>query len=342
MLNNTDWIIIAIALASATIALLFLRPQTRNRDIIRLRDLRNQAEQEQKQSSQWLTTLKLAAQQAGSLNEQAQQHAQSIEMHQAQCQAHYETSKELLEQSLETESELRQISTHLGERLKHIQTYWDEQLDDTVNTVQQIRDRLQTSLEQVETSLKRLQDQENLAQTLTEQLNEQYQEQNRTHDLTVRLSQELRSHLDLLVKESGHSLEYLRLSQQQNSQLTQHFETELADMEKQASEHFTQLYQSSDQARQELKASVTEARHHLATLRRYEEQSTLASQVIDQNSTKLEQLNLEQLIKIVHSTQKLCRDLEQRLTKTSEVLGHLTPSNHYENANKEYALAINH
>lgn len=340
MLNNTDWIIITIALVAAAISLLLLRPQTRNRDVIRLRDLRVQAEQEQKQSSQWITTLKLAAQQAGSLNEQAQKHAQSIEIHQAQCQMNFEASQELLEQSQESERELHQLSTQLGERLKHVQHYWDEQLEETVNSVQQLRERLQSGLAQVETSLKRLQEQEQLAEHLTQQLNQQYQEHARTYELTSRLSQELRSHLDLLVKESGHSLEYLRLSHQQSSELSQNFEKELASMELQASEHFTQLYQTTDQARQELNNSVTQARQFLSTLRQCEEKGTLAYQLLEQDSNKIEQLSLDQLVKVVHSAQKLCRDVEQRLNKAGDTINHLIPINAFNNAPEKFALAI--
>ncbi|WP_020557962.1 hypothetical protein [Thiofilum flexile] len=98
MLNITDWTIIGIALAAATIALLFLRPQTNSRDLSRLRDLRLQAEQEQRQSAEWISTLKQAAEQADTWSEQAKRHTQNIELYEAKCQAHCEESKELLEQ----------------------------------------------------------------------------------------------------------------------------------------------------------------------------------------------------------------------------------------------------
>ena len=110
MLNITDWTIIGIALAAATIALLFLRPQTHSRDLHRLRDLRLQAEQEQRQSAEWISTLKQAAQQADTLTEQAKRYAQNIELYEAKCQAHCEESKELLEQLRNQISSLSQLS----------------------------------------------------------------------------------------------------------------------------------------------------------------------------------------------------------------------------------------
>lgn len=110
MLNITDWTIIGIALAAATIALLFLRPQTQSRDLMRLRDLRLQAEQEQRQSTEWISTLKQAAEQADTLNAQAKRYAQSIELFQAQCQANCEQSKELLEQLRAQVSSLAHLS----------------------------------------------------------------------------------------------------------------------------------------------------------------------------------------------------------------------------------------
>lgn len=337
MLNATDWIIISLTGVAALAAWLLFKPRTRKAQ----QTLYHQLEQEKKDIDAMLITIKQSARDAEYLAEQLKSRVKVINEEDQKRTTQGEQADRLLERARESELELRHASSTLGERLEQIQRYWDEQLGDTVDSVKQIREQLHVGLLHVDDGIKRMRDQEKMAQDFTQKLIAHYQEQSQNQKDNSELSTKIHHNLEEMLTESKHVLDQIRTHQNNANTIFHDFSTEMNSMEMQASEHFSRIYQSTDEVREELNNGLEEARHHLETLRRREEQSNEISQRIRQQATKVENLNIEQLSKTIESTNKLCGDLQENVAHARQALTTFDDTMQQVGESLKYAEAVN-
>jgi uncharacterized phage infection (PIP) family protein YhgE len=323
MLGYIDWIIILIALMAAVGALLLLYPQSGNRDVRGIRELRSQAEKDRKRIADVLEITQHGAQDAESLVKKLKDQVSDVSRNYQATQARVEQVERMIERVSTAEHEMRDISTQLGERLQHLQGYWDEQLGDSVESVKRIRGKLKEGLESVDESLFRLRDQEKMAQGFTRKLIDHHQQQVQHQQENTRLSAEVHSRLEDMLKESSHLLEQMQRYQQDADEVFQSFNQEISGMESQASEQFTALFQTTDQARSELTAGLEESRQHLGEMRIREAQSDDLSRRIRQQFEQIDHIRVERISKTLDLTDQISNDLHKGVTNAREMLSTL-------------------
>lgn len=323
MLGYIDWIIILIALMAAAGALLLLYPQTSNRDVQNIRTLREQAEKDCKRIADVLEVTHHGAQDAEALVQKLKDQVSESSRNYQTSQARIEQAERVIERVSAAEHEMRDISTQLGERLQHLQAYWDEQLGDSVESVKRIKGKLKEGLESVDDSLFRLRDQEKMAQGFTRKLIEHHQTQVQHQQENSRLSAEVHTRLEDMLKESSHLLEQMKRYQQDADAVFQGFTQDMAGLETQASEHFTTLFQTTDQARAELVEGLDESRQHLSEMRLREAQSDDLSRRILQQFEQIDQLRVERISKSLDLTDQISADLHKGVTSAREMLSTL-------------------
>lgn len=323
MLGYIDWIIILIALMAAVGALLLLYPQAGNRDTQHLRDLRSQAERDQKRIANVLEITQHGAQDAEELVKQLKEQVADVSRNHQAAQARAEQVERMIERVATAEHEMRDISSQLGERLQHLQSYWDEQLGDSVESVKRIRGKLREGLESVDASLIRLHDQEKMAQGFTRKLIEHHQEQIQNQQENSRLSAEVHRRLEDMLSESSHLLEQMKRYQHEVDTVFQHFHTEMQGMEGQANEQFATLFQTTDQARVELEAGLEESRRHVGEMRIREAQSDELSRRILEQFKMVDQIRMERISQTLDLTDQISTDLHRGVENARTMLSTL-------------------
>ena len=320
MLGYIDWIIILVALMAAIGAILLLLPQTNSKETQELRVVRLQAEADRKRVADVLEVTQNGAQDAESLlNKLKAQVEQTTRSYEA-SQARAEQAERIIERVTTAEQEIRDISSQLGDRLQHLQGYWDEQLGDSVESVKRIRSKLHEGLTQVDDSLIRLREQEKMAQGFTRRLIDHHQEQAQNQQENARLSSEVHSRLEAMLKESGHLLEQMQHYQQDADTVFLKFNTDMEGLESQASEHFTTLFQNTDLARHELTSGLEESRKHVETMRRREEQSNDLSRRIHQQFEQIDHIRVERIAKTLDLTEQMSTDLHKGMENARDLL----------------------
>lgn len=323
MLGYIDWIIILIALLAAIGAVLLLLPQTTSKETQQLRVVRLQAENDRKRVAEVLEVTQHGVQDAESLlkklKEQVEQSTRTYEASQARA----EQAERIIERVTTAEGEIRDISSQLGERLQHLQGYWDEQLGDSVESVKRIRSKLHEGLTQVDDSLNRLREQEKMAQGFTRKLIEHQHTQALNQQENARLSAEVHSRLEDMLKESSHLLEQMSRYQQDADNVFQKFSSEMEGLESQASEHFSTLFQTTDLARHELSSGLEESRKHVETMRRREEQSSDLSRRISQHFEQIDHIRVERIAKTLDLTEQMSTDLHRGMENARDLLSSL-------------------
>jgi DNA repair exonuclease SbcCD ATPase subunit len=324
MLSYIDWIIILIALIAMGIALLlFFLPASDNSAQTALRDLRLQAEKDRKRIADVLEVTQHGAKDAENLVHKLRSQVDDISHNHQTSQAKIEQAEHIIERVRAAEHEMRDISTQLGERLQHLQSYWDEQLGDSIESVQRIKSKLKEGLEHVDDSLFRLRDQEKMAQGFTRKLIEHHQEQVQNQQENSRLSAAVHTRLEDMLKESGHLLEQMQRYQQDADAVFNSFSQEMSGLESQASEHFTGVFQTTDQARTELLAGLDESRQLLSEMRLREAQSDDLTRRVIQQFEQIDHLRVERISKTLDLTDQISTDLHNGVTSARQMLATL-------------------
>lgn len=323
MLGYIDWIIILIALLAAIGAVLLLLPQTTSKETQQLRVVRLQAENDRKRVAEVLEITQHGVQDAESLLKKLKEQVEHSTRAYEASQARAEQAERIIERVTTAEGEIRDISSQLGERLQHLQGYWDEQLGDSVESVKRIRSKLHEGLTQVDDSLTRLREQEKMAQGFTRKLIEHQHAQALNQQENARLSAEVHSRLEEMLKESSHLLEQMSRYQQDADNVFQKFNTEMEGLESQASEHFSTLFQTTDLARHELSSGLEESRKHVETMRRREEQSSDLSRRISQHFEQIDHIRVERIAKTLDLTEQMSTDLHRGMENARDLLSSL-------------------
>ncbi|MFN3785447.1 MAG: hypothetical protein ACK4RS_01275 [Thiothrix sp.] len=323
MLGYIDWIIILIALLAALGAVLLLLPQSSSKESQHLRVVRLQAENDRKKVAEALEVTQNGAQDAEELLKKLREQVEASTRTYEASQAKAEQAERIIERVTAAESEIRDISSQLGERLQHLQGYWDEQLGDSVESVKRIRSKLHEGLTEVDESLNRLREQEKMAQSFTRKIIEYQQTQALNQQENVRLSAEVHSRLEEMLKESSHLLEQMARYQQDADTVFHKFNADMAGLEVQANEHFNTLFQTTDLARHELTSGLEESRKHLETMRRREEQSSELSRRIAQHFDQIDHIRVERIAKTLDLTEQMSSDLHRGMENARDLLSSL-------------------
>jgi uncharacterized phage infection (PIP) family protein YhgE len=323
MLGYIDWLIIAIAALAAMGAVFLLLPSSSNQEAQQLRIMRLQAENDRKRIAEVLEITQTGVQDAESLLKQLNQQIEHSNRNAQATQTKAEQSERILERVATAEHEMRDISSQLGDRLQHLQSYWDEQLGDSVESVKKIRSKLHEGLTQVDDSIQRLREQEKMAQGFTRRLIEHHQQQSQYQQENARLSAEVHTRLEEMLKESSVLLEQMQRYQHDADNVFQKFSTDMEGLETQANEHFTTLFQSTDLARHELKSGLDESRQHVETMRRREEQSNELTRRIHEQFEQIDHIRVERIAKTLDLTEQMSTDLHKGMENARELLSSL-------------------
>ncbi len=324
MLGYIDWIIILIALMAAGGALLLLYPSPNgSRDARSIRELRQEAEADRKRIADTLEIVQHGVQDTEGLMKKLNGQMVDLNRNYDASKARVEQAERIIERVAVAEHEMRDISSQLGDRLQHLQSYWDEQLGDSVESVKRIRGKLKEGLEGVDESLSRLRDQEKMAQGFTRKLIEHHQQQIQHQQENSRLSGEVHHRLEDMLQESGHLLEQMQRYQKDADNIFQHFSEEMTGLETQASEQFTSLFQTTDQARAELSAGLEETRQHLSEMRLRDAQSDDLTRRVMAQFDKLDHLRVERISKTLDLTDQISNDLQKGVENAREMLSTL-------------------
>ncbi len=320
MVNLIDVVIIAIALMAALGAFLLLRPQVHQQDAHDVRKIRLGAEKDQQRIAEILNTIQHGAQDADYLTAQLKNRVEQINREGQSSRVITEEAERMINRVKEAESELRGISTQLGERIQYVQTYWDGQLTDTVEAVRNVHTKLTHGLSQVDDGLGRLREQEKMAQGFTQKLIENQKMQFSAQQENARLATDINVQLESMLRESSKTLHSMQEQQKQANSLFAHFSTEMQELEQQAQEYFTNTFQTTDVARQELIQGLDETREKLAKLREQDEQGSMMGQRIRQQFEKVDKLQVDRLAKAVDLTDEMCVDLQTGLENARNLL----------------------
>ncbi|EIJ35650.1 hypothetical protein [Thiothrix nivea] len=323
MLGYIDWIIILIALMAALGAVLLLLPQTTSKETQQLRVVRLQAENDRKRVAEVLEMTQHGVKDAEALLEKLKAQVEHSNRTYEASQARAEQAERIIERVTTAEGEIRDISSQLGERLQHLQGYWDEQLGDSVESVKRIRSKLHEGLTQVDDSLNRLREQETMAQSFTRKLIEHQHAQALSQQENARLSAEVHSRLEEMLKESSHLLEQMNIYQTDADTIFQKFSADMEGLESQASEHFSTLFQATDLARHELNSGLEESRTHVETMRRREEQSNDLSRRISQHFEQIDHIRVDRIAKTLDLTEQMSTDLHKGMENARDLLSSL-------------------
>ena len=323
MLGYIDWLIIIIAVLAVLGAVFLLFAPNNNREAQQLRVMRLQAEKDRKRIAEVLDITQHGVLDTENLLKQLNsQVEQSSRAYQA-VQAKAEQAERILERVTTAEHEMHDISSQLGDRLQHLQGYWDEQLGDSVESVKKIRTKLHEGLSQVDDSIQRLREQEKMAQGFTRRLIEHHQQQSQYQQENVRLSGEVHSRLEEMVKESSSLLEQMQHYQQDADNIFQKFSSDMEGLESQANEHISTMLQNTNLARHELKSGLDESRQHVETMRRREEQSNELSRRIHEQFEQIDHIRVERIAKTLDLTEQMSSDLHKGMENARVLLSSL-------------------
>ncbi|HPQ94351.1 MAG: hypothetical protein KDI44_09795 [Thiothrix sp.] len=320
MISILDVLIIAIALIALQAAVLLLRPQAGQRERYLLSKYRAEAEQERKQLAQIIETIQHGAQDANYLGEQLKTRFEQINKDCETSKNRADDAGQVIQHAREAERELRDISSQLADRIQHVQNYWDQQLQDTVDTVRTVKQKLQTGLSQVDDGILRLREQERLAQGLTRKLLEHQKSQLSAQEEHARLSAEVQTQLETMLQESTLAMSRLREQQETSEQRFSRHSEEMETLEQQAQEQFTSLFQTTDMARQELEANLEESRRIVGNLRENSEQGQDMTSKVREQFAQVENLKVDRLTQTVSLTDEMCADLQEGLENARTLL----------------------
>ena len=133
----------------------------------------------------------------------------------------------------------------------------------------------------------------------------------------------IRDSLEDMLKESSHLLEQMKRYQQDADAVFNSFSQEMSGLENQASEHFTGLFQTTDQARAELVAGLDESRQHLSDMRLREAQSDDLTRRIIQQFEQIDHLRVERISKTLDLTDQISTDLHNGVANARQMLATL-------------------
>ena len=323
MLGYIDWLIIIIAALAVMGAIFLLLPSSSNREAQHLRVMRLQAENDRKRIAEVLEITQHGVHDTENLLKQLNTQVEHSSRAYQAVQAKAEQAERILERVSTAEHEMRDISSQLGDRLQHLQGYWDEQLGDSVENVKKIRSKLHEGLSQVDDSMQRLREQEKMAQGFTRKLIEHHHQQAQYQQENARLSGEVHSRLETMLKESSTLLEQMQRYQQDADNVFQKFNTEMEGLESQANEHLSTLLQNTDLARHELKSGLDESRQHVETMRRREEQSNELSRRITEHFEQIDHIRIERITKTLDLTEQMSSDLHKGMENARDLLSSL-------------------
>ncbi len=320
MVNLIDVVIIAISLMALLCAFILLRPQAHQQDAHEVRKIRLGVELDQQRIAEILDTIQHGAQDADYLTSQLKSRVEEVNREGQASRTLAEEAERTINRVKEAEGELRSISTQLGERIQYVQTYWDGQLTDTVEAVRNVHTKLTQGLSQVDEGLGRLREQEKMAQGFTQKLIENQKMQFAAQQENARLATDINAQLESMLRESGKTLQGMQEQQKQADSSFAHFINELQGLEHQAQEYFTNTFQTTDVARQELLQGLHETREKIARLREQDEQVSLMGQRIRQQFDKVDKLQVDRLAKAVDLTDEMCVDLQTGLENARNLL----------------------
>ncbi|CAA6824380.1 MAG: Unknown protein [uncultured Thiotrichaceae bacterium] len=172
------------------------------------------------------------------------------------------------------ENEMKNTIDTITERLNHIQTYWDKQLNDTVNTINQINAKLDDGLQ-------RTIEQERIANNLMLELTDKYGSISTLSDVESPMQQQIQGNLLASLEESEKLLTQLKGYQTKAESSFNHFSEEMNGFESQAVKQFDAVFNTADIARQEMNASLAENPDYVHKLHNTNDD-------IDKNNDKLE------------------------------------------------------
>nr|CAA6829990.1 MAG: Unknown protein [uncultured Thiotrichaceae bacterium] len=331
-INPIDVLIITLAIIAAFGAMLLLRPQVEHRDTHKIRKILKRAEEDQQSITQILSTTRHSAKDAGVLSKQLETRLEQISNKSKISQSHAESAEQMINKAKSSEQELHQISTRLGEKIQHIQTYWNDQLEDTTGSVKQIKSKLNQGLVQVDEGLLRLREQEKMAQGFTQKLLQHQKEHLASQQKNTLVSSDVHTQLEGILKQSTSSLEFIQSHQQQAGNLFNNYAQSIRALEQKAKEQFSEVFQSTDMAQQEMQAGLQESRQALEKMRQYEVQGNQMHDRIKEQFNQVDPLKVERLGETVSLTDEMCVNLQQGLEnarallstlekKTAEVIG---------------------
>ncbi|PID99976.1 MAG: hypothetical protein CSA79_05785 [Thiothrix nivea] len=323
MINLIDILIIAIALVAALGALLLLRPPVDQRDLYKLRKIRQQAEKDQQDIARILSNVQHGAKDHEYLSGQLKSRIAQINADNKVSQSNAASAEQMIIKAKAAKQELHDILSKLGKRIEQIQEHWNNQLAETTGSIKQIKTRLNQGLQQVDEGLLRLQEQEKTARGLTHQLLQHQKEHLASHQKNNQVSAEIHSQLENILHSSTASLETIQEYQQQAGKLFDTYTETLHKLEQRANEQFAETFQSTDMVRQELTAGLQENRQHLEKLRQYEVQGNQMHERIKAQFEQVDPLKVARLGETVDLTDEMCVNLQEGLENARALLSTL-------------------
>lgn len=263
--------LISLALIFLTASIIINRINSRDVGSSVSRGLQYELERDSQQVSETLQSLKQLESQVKVLADQYED-----KYH------HLNKSFEVLTQKAELfDDQTNQIMKDkfkLGEKIESMerqleegQKQWDEQWTGASESMQRIHETLESSLLRVDNALRRINEQEIIAQSFNQKISDAYDElvnKKQDHIQSVDHSRsQVVEVLDDTVEESKKLLQQLKSFQAKTEQAFHNYNDVLGGYEDQAYEQFDSLFNQTDSARQELTASLEESRQYMDELK---------------------------------------------------------------------------
>ncbi len=281
LLGSLYWLeLIALGLVSIALIVLTISMLRNNRLGVhsrkRIQTLRSNMEADAIQANQ-------ALHKAHDWELKAKQLAERLELRLSHLEERHDTAIERMEMFEErsnkfadTEKKLHHKVNELAEHMEEIKGEWQSQLEHALLSVRSIQGALDKTLLRVENTLKRLGEQEVIAQSIHQKIADVYSaadvQATGVRHLTLHsANQPHGGNVSTVFGEaldvSSDLLEQLKSMKLKSEQVFSRFSEEMGYYESQAYQHFDVLFNESDHARKELLANLEESRKHLDLLR---------------------------------------------------------------------------
>lgn len=319
-------LIVAGIVASAlilSILVLFLGRMAGNREKKKIKAIRVEAEKEKEHIISASTTVKAQEKETIQLVNNLKDDAQNIAKTRTLVEKYEHQIAETSENVKQKENELKQVTENVTGNLGEIQSYWETQLDDTVSTIKELQENLDSKVNEVDQDIEKMRHQKDLSQELLQDFLDRHNEQGNLINKNADVSQAVSESLDETLKESKQLIQLLKQHQENAEKSLKKFTDELTVYEEQAYEQFDTSFQVADLARQELTANIDESRKHIETMRRYEEQSHSINTQTQKNLELLDYSKIVKLSNTLDTTQDLFTDMRSRVAETKLMLDEL-------------------
>ncbi len=319
-------LIVAGIVASAlilSILVLFLGRMAGNREKKKIKAIRVEAEKEKEHIISASTTVKAQEKETIQLVNNLKDDAQNIAKTRTLVEKYEHQIAETSENVKQKENELKQVTENVTGNLGEIQSYWETQLDDTVSTIKELQENLDSKVNEVDQDIEKMRHQKDLSQELLQDFLDRHNEQGNLINKNADVSQAVSEILDETLKESKQLIQLLKQHQENAEKSLKKFTDELTVYEEQAYEQFDTSFQVADLARQELTANIDESRKHIETMRRYEEQSHSINTQTQKNLELLDYSKIVKLSNTLDTTQDLFTDMRSRVAETKLMLDEL-------------------